>query len=257
MNRRLAFIFLLCLFGAACAGKKAPQPSLNENAVYQDENAVYDEYDDDDYYDFSMDGPAEPDGLEKINRGVFAFNDGLITHVATPIHNVYTGLFPRQFRNGFSNFYRNLKYPVRLVNSLLQFKLDKVGKETASFVLNTLFGMAGLFNVAGGVPALECSPEDFGQTLAFYGVGHGSYLVLPILGSSSLRDTPGLIADALLNPLTWVQPQGLSYGLTAHDKINTVSGVLPAYQTLKADSLDHYTSIKDVYFQHRDSLEKK
>lgn len=243
MNRRITVILLLlCLLGVACAGKKAPTPSMDENAMHDD-------------YDFSAEEPAQPDGLEKMNRGVFAFNDGFITHVFTPVDKVYTGLFPRQFRNGFGNFYRNLKYPVRLVNALLQFKLDKVGKETASFALNTVFGMAGLFNVSSGVPALQSSPEDFGQTLAFYGVGHGSYLVLPILGPSSLRDTPGMIVDALLDPLYWVQPQSLGYGLSAHDKTNTASGALPVYQSLKADSLDHYTSMKDAYFQYRNSLE--
>lgn len=242
MNKRfIAALLLLCLFSGACAGKKAPDPSMD---TPEDDYLM--EY-----------GPAQPDGLEKFNRRTFAFNDGVITHVFTPVNNVYTGLFPQDFRNGFGNFHRNLGYPARLVNSLLQFKLDKAAKETAAFVLNTFFGMGGLFNVAKGVPALKTSPEDFGQTLAFYGVGHGSYLVLPLLGPSSLRDAAGSAVDMVLHPRFWIQPDGLSYGLAAHEKTNQLSAILPVYQSMKAESLDQYTGMKDVYFQHRSTLESQ
>lgn len=242
MNRHLAaMLLLLCLFGGACAGKKAPDPAMS---VAEDDSFMEDE-------------PAQPDGLEKFNRAMFTFNDGFITYVFTPVNDVYTGLFPQDFRNGFGNFYRNLGYPARLVNALLQFKLDKAAKETASFTLNTLFGMGGLFNVAKGVPALQASPEDFGQTLAFYGVGHGSYLVLPLLGPSSVRDSAGMLVNTLLHPLYWVQPDALGYTLMTHEKTNQLSSVMPVYQSVKSESLDQYTGMKDIYFQHRNSLEEQ
>lgn len=195
------------------------------------------------------------DTLQPLNRKTFAFNDGFITQIFTPIDVVYTGFFPGDVRQGFSNFYRNLGFPVRFVNALLQFKFDKMAKETGAFVLNTTFGTAGLFNVSKGVPALQCSPEDFGQTLAFYGVGSGSYLVLPLLGPSTFRETAGLVADSFLHPLTWLQIGTARYAIKAHESGNALSANLPTYNTLKSESFDHYTSMKDVYFQYRTSLE--
>ena len=129
--------------------------------------------DSDESLDFEQNGEPYPDAIEGFNRGVFSFNDGFITYVFSPVDTVYTGFFPQDIRNGFGNFYRNLGYPVRLVNALLQFKFDKVGKETASFALNTFFGVGGLFNITRNMPSLQNSPEDFSQTLAFWGLGEG------------------------------------------------------------------------------------
>lgn len=200
---------------------------------------------------------VHPDSMEGLNRKVFSFNDGFITYIFTPMNVVYTGFFPPEVRNGFSNFYANLAFPIRFVNALLQFKLDKVLKETASFALNTTFGSAGFFNVAEHVECLQASPEDFGQTLAFYGLGSGSYVVLPLLGPSSVRDTFGLVADSFLYPISWVRPDASRFALMAHDSGNKMSANMKAYQDIKAESFDHYTSMKDVYFQYREGLENK
>ncbi len=250
MRKSILFLFCLALgliLLQGCAGKKS-SPAANTAPEAASVDGTTDEF-------IEEETKPQPDSMQGFNRRVFTFNDGFITYVVSPFDAVYTGLFPQDFRNGFGNFYRNLGYPVRLVNSLLQFRLDKVGKETASFVLNTVLGFGGLFNVTRDTPALQCTPEDFGQTLAFYGLGHGSYLVLPLLGPSSLRDTVGLVADSFLNPVTYVTPDGARYALTAHDKANAASANLPTYKTIKAESFDHYTSMKDVYFQYRNSLE--
>lgn len=253
MNRLFStFCIVLCLglcFGG-CA-KKTPGPSGSAAILYHNQG--------DEALDLEIldDDPGQPDSLEGLNRGVFSFNDALLTHVFTPINTVYTGFFPPDVRSGFSNFYRNLAFPVRFLNSVLQFKLDKAFKEAVAFVLNTTLGSAGFFNVTKNMDWLQVSPEDFGQTLAFYGVGHGSYLVLPVLGPSSLRDTVGLVADAFASPVTWVQPDGTRYALVGHDTTNTASGKLDLYQELKAESFDHYTSMKDVYFQHRQGMEDR
>ncbi len=242
----IAFIVFCMLLIQGCAGKKTGQPL----AASTDDHLADDMYLEDD-------AAAYPDAAEGLNRGIFTFNDGFISYVFTPIDTVYTGFFPQDIRNGFGNFYRNLGYPVRLVNSILQLKFDKAGKETASFALNTVFGVGGLFNITRNMPSLQTSPEDFGQTLAFYNVGHGSYLVLPIIGPSSIRDAVGSVADSFLHPLSLVQPDSAKYALMGHDKANTASANLPAYKSIKAESFDHYTSMKDVYFQYRDSLEKQ
>lgn len=247
MNKRLLLLCLalIVILLQGCAGKKAA-PSNQAAAPDQEYEETYDE---------AEESGAYPDSLEGFNRGVFSFNDGFITYIFSPIDTVYTGFFPPDIRAGFGNFYRNLGYPVRLVNALLQFKFDKMAKETASFVLNTTFGWAGLFDVTKNMACLRSSPEDFGQTLAFYGLGSGTYVVLPLLGPSSVRDTVGLVADSFLYPLAWVHPDATKYAFVAHDKTNTISANMKTYQDIKAESFDHYTSMKDVYFQYRQGLE--
>lgn len=245
MNKTtLCILLVACLLAfQGCAIKKEPAiPAMRgDDAAMQTDMAPAETY---------------PDSAERFNRGVFKFNDGIITKLFKPVNMVYIGFFPQDIRNGFGNFFRNLAYPIRLVNSALQLKFDKVGKETASFALNTVFGVGGLFNVTRNMESLQNSPEDFGQTLAFYGAGSGSYLVLPLLGSTTARDAVGLVADTLLNPVTWVQPPAASFALGTHDRFNTLSAQLPAYESIKEESFDHYTSIKDIYFQSRQSLEK-
>ena len=133
MSKRLLLLCLalsVILLQGCATGKSASAPTdiadqENEES-YDDQNGAY------------------PDSIEGFNRGVFSFNDGFITYIFSPIDTVYTGFFPPDVRAGFGNFYRNLGYPVRLINALLQFKFDKMGKETASFALNTVFGVGGL-----------------------------------------------------------------------------------------------------------------
>jgi phospholipid-binding lipoprotein MlaA len=247
MSKRLLLLCLVLgviLLQGCAAGKSAPAPT--DMTADQEYEASYDE-----------ENGAYPDSIEGFNRGVFSFNDGFITYVFSPIDTVYTGFFPQDIRNGFGNFYRKLAYPIRLVNALLQFKFDKMAKETGSFALNTVFGVGGLFNVTRNMPSLQASPEDFSQTLAFYGLGSGSYVVLPIMGSTTVRDAVGTVADSFLHPLSLVTPDSARYGLIGHDKANTASANLPTYKNLKEESFDHYTSIKDAYFQYRRGLEQE
>lgn len=243
MNKRLVCLgtlFLIVLLGVCgCAGKK-------QSGTITGTDTGIEAYDD---------GAQQPDSLERVNRKIFSFNDFFLTYAFTPINTVYVGLFPPYVRDGFSNFYTNLTFPSRFVNALLQFKFVKMGQETASFALNTVFGVGGLFKITRNMEALQASPEDFGQTLAFYGLGHGSYFVLPVAGPSSLRDTCGLVVDSFLHPLAWLNAGAYRTPLTVHDAGNKISANLGAYEAIKADSFDHYTSLKDVYFQHRTSLE--
>jgi phospholipid-binding lipoprotein MlaA len=252
MSKRI--LLVLCIFLAVavlqgCAGKKTG-PAMNP-APAADNGEIDESLDDVDITE------SYPDSIEGFNRGVFSFNDGFITYVFSPFDTFYTGFFPQDIRNGFGNFYRNLGYPVRLINALLQLKFDKIGKETASFALNTVFGVGGLFNITRDMPSLQSSPEDFSQTLAFYGLGEGTYLVIPILGPSSVRDVVGSVADSFLHPLSLVTPDSAKYALIGHDKTNAASAALPTYKEIKKESFDHYTSMKDVFFQYRRGLEKE
>lgn len=252
MNNRLILFGLLIMVALVCAqgcaGKQhAGLAGGTENTV----SLAEEEYDEEG-------GQNQPDALEGLNRKVFSFNDFFLTYAFTPVNTVYVGLFPPDMRTGFSNFYSNLTFPARFVNALLQFKFVKIGQETASFALNTVFGMGGFFKVTRNMDALNTSPEDFGQTLAFYGLGHGSYFVLPVAGPSSLRDTCGLVVDSLLHPLAWIHGAAPYHvPATLHEAGNTMSANLGTYNAIKADSFDHYTSLKDIYFQHRTSLEDK
>jgi len=251
MSKRILLLLclVLCLaFVQGCAGKKT-SPAMSQDAVSApgDQAEAADEIQEPDAY---------PDSIQGFNRAVFSFNDAFITYVFSPLDTVYTGFFPPDVRNGFSNFYRNLGYPIRLINSLLQFKFDKVYKETASFAMNTFFGVGGLFNITRDMPSLHCSPEDFSQTLAYYGLGSGTYVVLPFLGSTTVRDAFGTVADSFAYPPTYVTPDAAKYGIIGHDKGNAASASLPTYKSIKEESFDHYTSMKDVYFQYRQGLEK-
>lgn len=256
MSKRI--LLLLCVALAVivlqgCAAKK-PSPAPGAPAAAGGTTATDEATED---YGDNGNGEPYPDAIEGFNRGVFSFNDGFITYVFSPFDTVYTGFFPQDVRNGFGNFYRNLGYPVRLINALLQFKFEKIGKETASFALNTVFGVGGLFNVTRNMPALQSSPEDFSQTLAFYGLGEGTYVMLPLMGPSTVRDIVGTVADSFLHPLSLVTPDSARYALVGHDKVNAASAALPTYKEIKKESFDHYTSMKDVFFQYRRGLEQE
>jgi phospholipid-binding lipoprotein MlaA len=231
-RRSLVALLLLIVFLGGCAARQhAPSPA----------DPLADE--------------AIPDPLEPLNRAMFRFNDVLITDVFGPVRAVYVGVFPQDVRNGFGNFYRNLAAPVRVANALLQLKVEKAAAEVVRFLLNTTFGILGFFDVSRPFVWLNPSPEDFGQTLGHAGAGHGFYLVLPVLGPTSLRDGVGLVADALASPTFWWAPlTPHAWAIQTHNRANTLSQYFDEYQKTKADALDPYLSFKDIYTQHRDAL---
>lgn len=230
----LAVLLALALTLGACAAKHAPAPP---DPVAQEEDH------------------AIPDPLEPFNRVMFRFNDWFLTDIFGPVRTVYVGVFPPDARSGFANFYRNLATPVRVANSLLQLKVDKAVAEVVRFALNTVFGTLGLADVTRGIPWLNPSPEDFGQTLGHAGAGHGAYLVLPFLGPSSLRDTVGLVADGLAHPLFWYAPlHDAALPMRVHDRGNALAQYFDEYQRTKNNAFDPYVSFKDIYVQYRDGL---
>ena len=130
--------------------------------------------------------------------------DRLYTFLFRPISKGYELILPRPVRKGIDNAFENVKYPVRVVNCTLQGKFKRAGQETGKFVVNTVGGVAGIFRPAENIPALANVPdEDTAQTLGKWGIPNGPYLVLPLLGPSSVRDTVGLAGDYALNPVNW------------------------------------------------------
>lgn len=201
-----------------------------------------------------------PDPLEKMNRTIFAFNDGVDTVVVKPVAEAYQTVVPNQVNKGVTNFFSNLGDVAVIANDLLQFKFKQAASDSGRFFLNSTVGLLGFVDVASefGLPKHE---EDFGQTLGYWGINSGPYLVLPIFGPSSTRDAFGLGADSFLDPLfyatgntsdTLVDPAYLvPYAIKG---VDTRADLLGAEKILEVAALDKYTYIRDAYLARRKYL---
>ena len=200
-------------------------------------------------------GESAPDPLERLNRVVFQLNDKMYFWLLKPASQVYGIFIPPGIRVCIRNGFDNLRYPTRFVNNVLQGKFKAAGIETARFVINSTMGLAGFFEAAKQEFNLPPPPEeDTGQTLGFYGVKPGFYLVLPVLGPSSLRDTFGLAGDTFLNPLYYL-PQSLwvSAAIRAGILVNNTSLRIGDYEDFKKAALDPYASMRQAYLQYREN----
>lgn len=197
------------------------------------------------------------DPFESTNRAIFAFNDVMDDAFIHPIALGYRQAVPEPARNGLRNFLRNLKSPVRFLNQLLQGDLDGAGDEFVRTAINTTVGVGGLFDVAG-YEGLKYEEEDFGQTLAVWGVGHGPYLVLPLLGPSSLRDYSGYIVDAYADPLRWyahnVDEEEWYYARLGAGYLDLRESLLDVLMDLESSSIDYYAAVRSTYLQRRNAL---
>jgi len=194
-----------------------------------------------------------PDPLEKMNRAIFVFNDKLYFWFLKPVSQIYGIFVPPGVRTCIKNGFDNLRFPTRFLNNLLQWKFREAGLETERFLINSTMGLGGLFEVAS--MHFNLNPphtEDTGQTLGFYGLKPGFYLVLPFWGPSSLRDTFGLAGDAALSPLFWI-PGELWMGipLRAGEAINDTSLRIGEYEEFKKAALDPYVSMRQGWLQYR------
>jgi len=192
------------------------------------------------------------DPIEGFNRKVFWVNDKLYFYLFKPTARGYRLILPRPARTSLANAASNLATPVRAINALLQLKFRDVGIELYRFIVNTTVGLGGLFDPAGAATGLEKVDEDFGQTLGYYGVGHGFYLVLPVLGPSSFRDATGRVADSFADPLKYTDlPDVEYYGIKAWIAVNRLSLDPDTYEGIVRDSLDPYLFVRAAYSQRR------
>lgn len=199
-------------------------------------------------------GPGIADPIEPWNRAMYHVNDKFYFWLLKPVTRGYKAVLPERLRTMFSNFYENVKAPVRIVNNVLQGKPGYAGKELARFVINSVLGVGGLKECATACFGITGRDADFGQTLGKYGVGFGFYIVWPILGPSSPRDSVGWVADRALTPTTYVSSSWISLesiGLYAHEEVNYTSFHLGDYEALKSAAVDPYVAIRDAYVQHR------
>lgn len=193
------------------------------------------------------------DPLEPLNRGIYQFNDTVDKAVLKPVATGYKEAVPDPVRTAVGNFFSNLDDVLVLINDLLQFKLDQAASDFSRLVWNTTVGIAGLFDVASKMD-LPKHNEDFGQTLGYWGVGNGPYLVLPILGPSTLRDTAGLAVDSHYDPLWQHTPVDERNTAVAIHTVDTRSRLLDAEKILDEASLDPYVFLRDAYLQRRRGL---
>lgn len=191
------------------------------------------------------------DPYEGFNRGVYKFNDTLDRAALKPIAKGYRKVTPSFVRTGIGNVISNLEYPGTFVNQFLQGKWVLGFRDTGRFLINSTLGVAGIFDVATPL-GLEKNDEDFGQTLAFWGVSSGPFLNLPLLGPSTLRDAPMRALDFLTNPLQYTDvPWEADWGMRAVNIVHSRSELLPLDETLKR-TYDPYAFIRDAWVQQRE-----
>ncbi len=196
---------------------------------------------------------VQSDPFERWNRKVFAFNEGLDEHVLVPLATGYRNAVPELARTGIGNVFDNFTDAWSAVNNLLQFKLEAGLGDTMRVMVNTLFGVGGVFDVAGdlGMPHYH---EDLGQTLGRWGVPSGPYVVWPLLGPSALRESVALPLDRYAMPAAWIDADGAQFGLSVLQIVHVRAGLLGASRIIDDIALDKYSFIRDGYLQRRRSL---
>lgn len=197
------------------------------------------------------------DPYEKFNRKMFKFNHVVMTRLFNPLAKGYDFVVPEGVQGSVDNFFSNVRMPVRFFNNGFQGKFKRSSIELSRFLLNTTVGIGGLFDPAKGMFHLEAYDEDFGQTLGHYGNGSGPYIVWPILGPSTGRDTIGFIGDAALSPSLWfgvyeVVDDDLLSGLSILKRVNNYAyNVRERYETMTGDALDPYTALQHAFIEYR------
>jgi len=200
-------------------------------------------------------GPnANPrDPLEPFNRSMYGFNNAVDRAVVKPVATAYRDVLPSPVRTGVGNFFNNLQDLWSFVNNTLQLKGEGAGNSIVRFGVNTVFGLGGLIDIATEM-RIERHTEDFGQTLGRWGVGAGPYVVLPLLGPSTVRDTVALPVDMKGNVVSQISDVPTRNSALALSAVDRRSQLLDASQMLDEVALDPYAFTRDAYLQRRRSL---
>ena len=210
-----------------------------EQTAERDEDAIEEPYD-----------PWEP-----WNDKMFEFNRRLDRYVLKPVARAYNFVMPEQLQIMISNGFDNISFPPRFVNSVLQGKLKGAGREIGRFLINSTIGVGGLFDPAKDVFGLVKSREDFGQTLGFYGVGPGPYLIMPFLEPLTVRDGIGKAVDSAMDPLAYYLPLVWDrLGMKVGDIVNERSLNLDLFQGFEESVIDLYSAVRHGYLQRREKL---
>ena len=194
--------------------------------------------------------PDPRDPWERFNRSVYAFNDAVDQHLAKPVAKAYVRVLPRFVRTGVNNFFNNLDNVGTVVNDALQGKFRQAGHDSARFLLNSTFGVAGLFDPATAA-GLEMNDEDLGQTFGKWGSKPGPYLVLPFLGPSTVRDTFGKLGDQFTWPLAYLEDDSTRIMLRALNLLDMRANLLDLDAQIDK-SYDRYAFIRNAWLQRRE-----
>jgi phospholipid-binding lipoprotein MlaA len=195
---------------------------------------------------------TQADPFERLNRSTYAFNDAVDRTVLKPVATAYRRFAPQPVRTGVTNFLSNLSYPTTMVNNALQLKLLAALSDAGRIVLNTTLGLGGLLDPASAA-GLARNDEDFGQTLGWWGVPAGPYLMLPLLGPSTLRDGPALYADYLTDARHYIGENDLEFAFTGISIVDRRARLIPAERALEG-AFDRYALIRNAYLQRREYL---
>jgi len=231
-----AFSAVLCLSLMISVSASA-QPQPNTNAEYKSQEVS--------------------DPIEPVNRFVFGFNDFLDRILIEPVAKGYNHVLPQMVRDSVQSFMRNLKSPIVVGNDLLQGKIGDAGVATARFVINSTIGIVGLADVAS-TKGLKYKDADFGETLATWGVGSGFYIVIPILGPSSLRDGVGTFTDSYVDPVRLyaynTDRMWIYYTREGIQGLDDRSRLIKPIDDMRANSLDYYAAARSAWTQHRSAF---
>ncbi len=280
MSKNIIYLSLFLIFSAflstGCAHKSVTLSDLEsidspflqnqQTTNFKNENVLSDsniEGVSDDEFDqfdeeFEEDKAHVADPLIYWNRAMFYFNDKFYFWILRPVSKGYRAVVPSPVRVGVKKFFTNLTAPIRFVNCIIQGKWKAADAELARFLFNSTVGVLGFGNPAKKYPELNPNDdEDFGQTLGAYGIGNGFYIMWPILGPSTLRDSVGLVGDLFLNPVFYVEPVEASVGIRSYEEVNETSFEIGDYESLKKAAINPYEAVRDAYIQYRNSKVKK
>lgn len=201
--------------------------------------------------------PAEP-----VNRGTFWLNHQLYNYVLRPFSKAYEFVLPSPARQAIHNVFDNAEYPVRVVNHALQLEFKRADLETRKFVVNSVAGVGGILRVSDRIPELANVPSaDTGQTFAKWGIGHGAYVVLPVLGPRSVRDTVGMAGDYALNPVSWLAYGGVTgataLAISGPNAARNMNSRMNLYDAATQNAIDPYIAVRTGYIQYREQAASK
>ena len=278
MKNYLTLIVLFIFLAAGCAHGASRHPSAilpqtlsSPQAVFLASNAneipakssgtpvdaIDDEYKEDQTLDYANDTFKEErleiaDPLEPFNRAMHQFNDKLYFWALKPVAQGYQKAVPEPARISVKNFFSNLGFPSRFLSCLLQTDFRGAATEAGRFTINTIWGIGGLLDPSSGKELdLQKQDTDLGQTLGVYGVGHGVYIVWPVFGPSSPRDSIILAGNYFLYPPWYIQPWYASLGVSTYELVNSTSLRIGDYEALKDAAIDPYVALRDAYIQYR------
>ncbi len=229
----------------------------NPKTVLAAAKPMEEEYVEDEFDEYSTNAAREEkvriaDPLEPFNRAMHEFNDKMYFWAVKPVAQGYQKIVPEPARISLKNFFSNLGFPARFLSCLLQADFKGAATETGRFTINTIWGIGGLLDPSSGKELnLQEQDTDLGQTLGVWGVGQGFYIVWPVFGPSSPRDTVSMAGDYFLDPVSYVNPWSARLGVNVFDKVNSASLRIGDYEALKDAAVDPYVAFRDAYVQYR------